>query len=449
LSPPKREERISYLWRRTGDISVPAAVARFALAGLAALVVAAVVGILALRYFTTDQAIDDARKLTRLLAQGIIEPNLTDGVLASDPKALGRFDGVVRKSVVKGAVIRVKLWQPDGLIVYSDEPRLIGSTYSLGENQLAAFRTGSVEAESSDLSEPENRYERAEGRLVEVYLPVTAPGGERLLFETYQRSDAITASSQRTLTALAPGLLGALALLQLVHLPLAWTMARRLQRARNERELLLQHAIEASNGERRRIASDLHDGIVQDLAGIALSLSGMADQASTEPIEITEGGLKAAASATRREIRELRTLLVEIHPPNLQAVGLQAALLDLMAPLASRDVQYTLDVAADLRLPDPVESLLFRAAHEGLRNVIDHAAATKVRAGIHVRSGGARLEVSDDGVGFSPQEREDRRKQGHFGLDLLEGLIHDAGGEIRLQSAPGEGTLLIVDIPVP
>lgn len=174
----------------------------------------------------------------------------------------------------------------------------------------------------------------------------------------------------------------------------------------------------------------------------------MADQARTEPIENTEGGLKAAASATRREIRELRTLLVEIHPPNLHAVGLQAALLDLMAPLASRDVQFTLDVAADLRLPDPVESLLFRAAHEGLRNVIDHAAATKVRAGIHVQSGRARLELSDDGVGFSPQEREDRRREGHFGLDLLEGLIQDAGGETRLQSAPGEGTLLIVDIPV-
>jgi signal transduction histidine kinase len=401
-----------------------------------------------MRYFTTQQAIDDARGLTRVLAQGIIEPNLTTEVLASSPAALESFDEIVRAGAVRGAVVRVKLWRADGRIIYSDEPRLIGSTYALGEEELDALRTGVVEAEASDLSEPENRYERAEGRLLEVYLPVTAPGGDKLLFETYQRSDAISASSQRILTAVAPALLGALALLQLVHLPLAWTMARRLQRARTERELLLQHAIDASNAERRRIASDLHDGIVQDLAGIALSLSGMADRAKNEPIETSVEEFKTAASATRREIRELRTLLVEIHPPNLHAVGLQAALQDLMAPLTLRNIESILEVPADLRLPDPVESLLFRASQEGLRNVIAHSAATKVRVEIRVQSGHARLELSDDGVGFSPQERENRGSQGHLGLDLLGSLVRDAGGEMRLDSDPGRGTLLAVEVPI-
>ena len=401
-----------------------------------------------MRYFTTEQAIDDARGLTRVLAQGIIEPNLTTEVLASSPAALESFDEIVRAGAVRGAVVRVKLWRADGRIIYSDEPRLIGSTYALGEEELDALRTGAVEAEASDLSEPENRYERAEGRLLEVYLPVTAPGGDKLLFETYQRSDAISASSQRILTAVAPALLGALALLQLVHLPLAWTMARRLQRARTERELLLQHAIDASNAERRRIASDLHDGIVQDLAGIALSLSGMADRAKNEPIETSVEEFKTAASATRREIRELRTLLVEIHPPNLHAVGLQAALQDLMAPLTLRNIESILEVPADLRLPDPVESLLFRASQEGLRNVIAHSAATKVRVEIRVQSGNARLELSDDGVGFSPQERENRGSQGHLGLDLLGSLVRDAGGEMRLDSDPGKGTLLAVEVPI-
>jgi two-component system, NarL family, sensor kinase len=448
LASPRRD-RTSHPRRRVGEITVAAAVARSAIAGLVALIVAAVVGILALRYFTTEQAIDDARELTRVLAQGIIEPNLTTEVLESSPAALESFDQIVRTGAVRGAVVRVKLWRADGLIIYSDEPRLIGSTYELGEDELHALRTGAVEAEASDLADPENRYERAEGQLLEVYLPVTAPGGAKLLFETYQRSDAISASSQRILTAVAPALLGALALLQLVHLPLAWTMARRLQRARTERELLLQHAIDASNAERRRIASDLHDGIVQDLAGIALSLSGMADRARNESIETSVEEFKAAASATRREIRELRTLLVEIHPPNLHAVGLQAALQDLLAPLALRNIESTLDVSADLRLPDPVESLLFRAAQEGLRNVLAHAAAARVRIEIRIQSDRARLELSDDGVGFSAQDRESRRSQGHFGLDLLDALVQDAGGEMWLDSAPERGTMLAVEVPIP
>ena len=447
LTTPRRE-RTSYLRRGAGEITVAAAVARSAIAGLVALLVAAVVGILAMRYFTTEQAIDDARELTRVLAEGIIEPNLTTEILESSPAALESFDEIVREGAVRGAVVRVKLWRADGFVVYSDEPRLIGSTYALGEDQLDALRTGAVKAEASDLSEPENRYERAEGRLVEVYLPVSAPGGGKLLFETYQRSDAISASSQRILAAVAPALLGALALLQLVHLPLAWTMARRLERARTERELLLQRAIDASNAERRRIASDLHDGIVQDLAGIALSLSGMADRARNEPTETSVKEFKAAASATRREIRELRTLLVEIHPPNLHAVGLQAALQDLLDPLAARNIEPTLEVPADLRLPDSVESLLFRAAQEGLRNVIAHARATRVRAEIRVQSGTARLQLSDDGVGFTPQEREDRRGREHFGLDLLDALVRDAGGKLLLDSAPSRGTVLVVEVPI-
>ena len=169
------------------------AVARFALAGLAALLVAALVGVFVMRRFTTEEAISDARERTQVLAEGIIEPNLTEGVLASEPSALTPFDDIVRSSVLKGPVVRVKIWRPDGTIIYSDEPRLIGSRYELGDDELAAIGSGEVEAESSDLSGPENRFEQDMGELVEVYLGVTAPDGGELLFETYQRSDAISA----------------------------------------------------------------------------------------------------------------------------------------------------------------------------------------------------------------------------------------------------------------
>ena len=417
------------------------------MAGLIALVVAATLGIFVMRRFTTEEAIADARERTQVIAQGIIEPNLTEGVLASDPAALQDFDEIVSANVIEGPVFRVKLWALDGTIVYSDEPRLIGSTYELDDEKLGSIETGAVEAETSDLSGPENRFETVKGEVVEVYLNVTAPDGTDLLFETYQRSESINAGSRRILVAVAPALLGALALLQLVHLPLAWSMGRRLERARSERELLLQRAIDASNAERRRIASDLHDGIVQDLAGISLSLSGLADRTASDDDGTVAETLRKAASATRQEIRELRTLLVEIHPPNLHAVGLPAALSDLVQPLVARGIQVDLEVDGELRLPVVVESLLFRAANEALRNVADHSQATGVRLAIRVEGGRASLEVSDDGVGFSPRDKEHRKEEGHFGLDLLAGLVRDAGGEMRVDPSPGKGTRVVVEGP--
>ena len=75
-------------------------------------------------------------------------------------------------------------------------------------------------------------------------------------------------------------MLGALILLALIQLPLAWQLARRVRRTQDEREKLLRHAIEASDVERRRIARDLHDGVVQDLAAVSYSLSAAARERS-------------------------------------------------------------------------------------------------------------------------------------------------------------------------
>src|SRR5205814_387613 len=113
-------------------------------------------------------------------------------------------------------------------------------------------------------------------QLLEVYVPVRATDGRPLLFEAYLRSSAVSASGRRLWLAFAPALLGGLLLLQLVNLPLARSLAGRLRRAQGERETLLHEALEASQNERRRIAADLHDGVVQDLVGTSYALSAHA-----------------------------------------------------------------------------------------------------------------------------------------------------------------------------
>ena len=191
-----------------GRASVRGAVARYAIAGLVALAVVAVAGALVLERVSEDEAVEEARRLATLAGRGVVEPALTDAALAGRPEALADLDLVVQERVLSDDVVRVKVWTPDGRIAYSDEPRLIGKRYALGEDEQQAFATGDTEAEVADLSNPENRFERDEGSLLEVYLPIRTPDGRQALFELYRRESAVTASGRDTLVAIAPVLIG-------------------------------------------------------------------------------------------------------------------------------------------------------------------------------------------------------------------------------------------------
>lgn len=271
--------------------SIATAVSKFVLAGLAALVLFGAVSVLAVRELGERSAIRDTRDFAELAARGIVEPTLTDDLLDGDTAALGRLDGLVQERVLGDRVVRVKLWARDGRIVYSDEPRLIGAVYARGEDELEAFRSGETHAELSDLSKPENRYERDEGELYEVYTRVRTPNGTPLLFETYQGSSALVSSGREIWLPFAAALVTSLLLLWLIQVPLAWRLAGRLHRAQADREELLEKALAASIEERRRIAADLHDGPVQELAGLSYSLSAAA--------EILTGRPDAAARRSR------------------------------------------------------------------------------------------------------------------------------------------------------
>ncbi len=419
-------------------------VTQFALAGLAVLAVFGAASVLAVRALAHDEALRDARQFALLAGQGIVEPTIGPELLRGDPEAIDAVDRVVQERVLGERVVRVKLWSRDGRILYSDEPRLIGSRFPLDASKRGVLRAGGTRAELSDLSGPENGYEREQGDLYEVYLPVRAADGTPLLFETYQRRSAVAATGRRIWVPFAAILVGSLVLLWVVQVPLAARLGWRLRRTQEEREALLVRSLDASAGERRRIAADLHDGVVQDLAGISYSLSAAAQgEGSAETREMLAG----AATGTRNALRQLRSLLVEIHPPNLRASGLEAALADLLAPLRARGVRTELAVDADTRLTGEDERLAYRAAAEALRNVERHAAASAVAVRVRAEGDMVRLEVTDDGVGFTPAERERRREEAHVGLSLLEELAAGAGATLDVRSTPGAGTTVALELP--
>jgi signal transduction histidine kinase len=424
------------------------AIVRFAVGTLVAIAIAVVGGYFALRAV----AIDEAKRQTRTRVQeeaNLVEAIVSDGLLQGHAKAVRAVDDVVLGRVLSKSIVRVKIWSPDGRVLYSDEPREIGGRYALDGEQHRLLRNGGAQVEVSDLSRPENALDRQQGRLLEAYTRIRTPSGTPLLFEIYQPFGSVTTEARRLLRALAPPLLGAIALILLVQVPLFWSLVRRLQLSHEQREGLLANAVTSSRRERQRVASYLHDGPVQELAGLAFSLAPVADDAEKRGEDRDAAVVRNVIDRLRGTVRDLRALLVDLHPPTLATAGLDAALRDLVGPLPARGTKVDLRVEGDERLDPDTQALVYRVAQEAVRNVIAYADASAVSIEVDVTDSTARLLVSDDGRGFAAETRERRREEGHLGLSLVEELARQAGGHLTVDSQQGAGTRVRLEVPLP
>jgi signal transduction histidine kinase len=150
----------------------------------------------------------------------------------------------------------------------------------------------------------------------------------------------------------------------------------------------------------------------------------------------------------RGTVRDLRALLVDLHPPTLATAGLEAALRDLVSPLSARGTTVELRVEGAERLDPDTQALVYRVAQEAVRNVIAYADASAVSVEVDVTGSTGRLLVADDGRGFGPETREQRRAEGHLGLSLVEELAEQAGGSLSVHSGEGEGTRVRLEVPL-
>jgi len=414
-------------------------VAVFSLLGVLVIVLVAGAGYFVIRRIAVDRAIEGAQQLT-LLSSRVVEQRVSNGILTGDAAATGQVATVINNAVMHDPIVHVKLWGPDGTILYSDELQAIGKKYASGAEELTGLTPGQVSAEISDLSAPENQYDESSGPLLEVYTPIETPDGTPLLFETYQRYSSIADQRQLLLRDFLPVLVIGLIALALLLVPLGWILARRLQRAGLEREEALQRSLDMSDRERRRIAGDLHDGPVQELAGLSMRLSASAEGAS-DPAE--QEMLRESATAVRGSVRTLRSAIVGVYPPNLDASGLGPALEDLTSRLPHEGLQVSLDVADPGGYGSVVDQLLYRVCQEALRNVEKHAGASHVAVRVGRSGSSAVLEVADDGRGLP----SDAPEQGHLGLQIVDDLVRDAGGTLLVGPGSGGGTVVRVEVP--
>lgn len=398
------------------------------------IVILVVLEILALRLIrgvAEEEALRQAGDITADVALITLSPYLTDALLAGDPGALAAIDRAGRELVEQGHVDHIKIWTADGTVVWSDESELIGAWFELDYDETAFFET--VEASVSDLTEAENVYDAATAdRLLEVYLGTRTAGGTPILVETYSPYDAVEERAAALRDAFIRPMTIVLALLALGQILLVWVTGRRLARAETRRAELLERMIRSSDAERRRVAAEVHDGVVQDLVGITFAIAGAAQAGHADERELHE-----LAGSTRRAVGTLRGLLSSIYPVDVPTGGWIAGLDEVVDVLRGQGtaVDVHVDVAGD-PLSSVEEVLVLRIAREALRNASKHARAGQVLVELDADDDTVSLAVRDNGVGFDPASRP----EGHLGLRLLADLVADAGGWLSIESNPDAGT---------
>ncbi len=238
----RREDRPLRRRRLLGQLIAGAAVVFAVVAGLS---------VFAAQRLAGAEAVSEAVKTADLDAEVVVQPTLSDGILSGEPIAVAAMDTAIRDQVLDhSAVVRVKIWDLDGTILYSDEPRRVGQVFPQGPDERDSLDNPQVHAEVSDLPAPETVYERGFGTLLEVYRPVWTASGHQLLFETYLRYDDVTARSGQLWRGFAGVTLSALLLLAALSLPILWRLLDRVSRAQTQREALLERAVDSSHAER-------------------------------------------------------------------------------------------------------------------------------------------------------------------------------------------------------
>ncbi len=207
---------------------------------------------------------------------------------------------------------------------------------------------------------------------------------------------------------------------------------------------LNRRLIHAQEAERARLGRELHDDVTQRLAILAI-----------EAGQVERGAKNISPSDAMRSVREglvrlsedIHALSYRLHPALLEDLGLAEAL-KAECERFSRQEKISVDVKFDPLLPviPPETALcLFRVTQEALRNVSRHAKARKVKVSLRVLDGGLQLAVSDDGAGFVPSLQ---REKPSLGLASMRERVRLLEGELEIESAPGQGTTIMIWVPL-
>jgi PAS domain S-box-containing protein len=231
---------------------------------------------------------------------------------------------------------------------------------------------------------------------------------------------------------------------------LAMSLADQTALAIENARLRLQAEQAAVMAERQRLARELHDSVSQALYGIGLgarTARKVLAQATLDDAERTklDAPLDYVLSLADAGLTEMRALIFELRPDALEKEGLVTALKRQIETLRARHkLAVELDLCAEPDVSLDIKEALYRITQEALNNTVKHARASRIDLRLQCSEGALRLEIADDGVGFDP----DRAYPGHLGLKSMRERVVQLGGELVIESASGEGTVVRVSVPL-
>jgi len=217
------------------------------------------------------------------------------------------------------------------------------------------------------------------------------------------------------------------------------TAHQQLQSYANQAEEL------AVANERTRLARDLHDSVAQTLYGLTLQAEAASRKLTAGQNEAVQTYLAAIQEDAKQTLQETRLLIFELRPPILESSGLAAALQARLDTVEARS-GLTMHVALEEigHLPANLETGLYRIAQEALNNSAKYAQASTLDVQLRRENGQVCLKIGDDGIGFEPTAVP----PGSVGLQGMAERVAQLNGRLTINSAPGQGTQILVEVPV-
>jgi len=209
---------------------------------------------------------------------------------------------------------------------------------------------------------------------------------------------------------------------------------------------LLKHLLELHERERRLVAYEIHDGFVQPLTGAMMTFEGARQRLQGHGVEEVREVFQTGLRLLRDSIQEARQLISSLRPPILDDLGIVPAIEYLVCEARARSA---IEIAYDhkvqfARLTPPLETTIFRIVQESLTNAQRYSRSDQVSVRLHQEGNCLRIEIEDRGVGFDL----DRVDPNRFGLRGIQERARMFGGQATIDSKPGRGTRVRVEIPL-
>jgi len=457
----------------------PHLVFRFAVASLAAFVLVGAVGMVLMIRYARERAERAGEFHSTFVADAVLAPALA-GADLSRPLADSEYERVLavgrERILTNGRDVRVKVFNAEGTIVFSDSREIVGLRFEEEAEELGEIFEGAVESEISELNAGENVQERTfADKLLEVYVPLrmSRDGPVVAVAELYQDYAFIQSDIDAFVARMAPLLAIALVLLYAATLPMAHRASRELRR-RNERLNELLENEQRTVAELRDLNQRMDDFVAAASHELRTPLTSIIGYLATlrhpdlgsDPAVRAEF-LEAADAQTKRLLRLITNLLSASNmeegsrPVAIERVDLAAIARAVVAELPGAAERVRIDVPPDQAVPTDRGRVT-----EVLKNLIDNAlkyspSDTTVEVGASTDPEGFRLWVSDHGVGIDQSERSVIFERFHqvdqsatrrfggvgLGLYLSRGLVQELDGRIEVTSSPGRGSTFTVVLP--